>query len=460
VLAARLSEDADRSVLLIEAGPDYGHLGEGRWPADLLDASQCAESHDWGYGVDTCCRVVGGCSAHNGCLVVRGTPADYDCWAGLTGDDGWSFRGMRPHLEGAEREIGTRDFTTAEVGTWTRSALAGWAELGEPAVAVNEPAPGAGLIPVNRRGRVRLSAALAYLDPARDRPNLSIMPEALAVRVAIAGSRATGVVVWHRDVERLVEAGTVILASGAYGSPAILLRSGIGPARELERVGVPVCLDLPQVGRNLHDHPCFRLPLEPRAGLADALADDDSRGAVTHVQAMLKAASSLCPAGTFDLQVLADTGRGPTHEVSLIPVDLKPASRGAVRLRSADAADLPLIDRRLFTDPGGRDLRVLMEGVGKALDLAATGPIAAVARPVAAPDEATVAREAFALFHPVGTCAMGSVVDAGGRVAGVEGLRVCDASIIPEVPRANTHLSVLAVAEAIAARIRRPAMLP
>ena len=156
VLAARLSERADRTVCLVEAGPDYGHHDDGRWPADLLDASDCATSHDWGYGVDVACRVVGGCSAHNGCLVVWGTPADYDEWAAATGDDAWGWDGMAPLLARAEAAIGTRRFAPDEVGAFTRAALDGWAALGEPvlddfnAVAATR---GAGLIPVNRRGR-------------------------------------------------------------------------------------------------------------------------------------------------------------------------------------------------------------------------------------------------------------------------------------------------------------------
>ncbi len=127
VLAARLSERGDRSVCLVEAGPDYGHHDAGRWPADLLDASDCARSHDWGYGADVSCRVVGGSSAHNGCLVVWGTPADYDEWAAATGDEAWGWTGMAPLLARAEAAIATRRFAADEVGAFTRAALAGWA---------------------------------------------------------------------------------------------------------------------------------------------------------------------------------------------------------------------------------------------------------------------------------------------------------------------------------------------
>src|SRR5262245_14804039 len=262
VLAARLSEDPAHPVCLVEAGPDYGHLDEGRWPADLLDASDCATSHDWGYGVDSCCRVIGGCSSHNGCMVVWGAPADYDEWAAATGDAAWGFAALRPVLERAQAAIGTRRFTDAEVGGWTRRALAGWAALGERRLDdFNHPeaVEGYALMPVNRRGSTRFGAAHAYLDPARGRPNLELLADALVDRVVVDGGRATGVVVRHGGRERLVDAPLVVLAAGAYGTPAVLLRSGVGPADELGALGVPVVADVAGVGRGLVDHPCVHV---------------------------------------------------------------------------------------------------------------------------------------------------------------------------------------------------------
>src|SRR3954452_7772665 len=202
VLAARLTGESGRTLCLVEAGPDYGPYGDGGWPADLLDASDCATSHDWGYGVDVACRVVGGCSAHNGCLVARGTPADYDTWAAATGDDRWGWSGMEPLLSRAEAAIGTRRYEPAQVGTFTRSALDTWIGLGEPALSdfnAADAVRGAGLMPVNRRGRKRWSAAFAYLDAARGRPGLRILADALADRVLVEGGRACGVIVHRTD---------------------------------------------------------------------------------------------------------------------------------------------------------------------------------------------------------------------------------------------------------------------
>jgi choline dehydrogenase len=468
VLAARLTESGDRSVCLVEAGPDYGHLDGGRWPADLLDAADCATSHDWGYGADVSCRVVGGSSAHNGCLVVWGTPGDYDEWAAATGDDAWGWSGMAPLLARAETAIAARRFAPDEVGALTRAALAAWAALGETTLdEFNLPAAtrGAGLVPVNRRGRIRWSAALAYLDPARDRPGLTIVSDALAARVVFEHGRARAVVVHTPSGPGLVEADTIVLASGAYGSPAILLRSGIGPAAELRELGIDVVADVAGVGRGLVDHPAVHVRLTASGELAAALAADDERGILTHVQSKLKGASSRCPDGTFDLHVLPNVGWDhdadgtPTgrHPISLIPVVLKPSSHGVVRLRSADAGTVPVIEQRLFSDPDGHDATVLADGVELCRAVAASEPLRSLLHGPAAPDP--LPSNAFTLYHPAGTCRMGrlgavdAVVDADGRVQGVDGLHVADASVLPTIPRANTHLTVLAVAEAIAHRL-------
>jgi choline dehydrogenase len=322
-------------------------------------------------------------------------------------------------------------------------------------------------VPVNRRGRTRWSAALAYLDPARGRPNLRIVADALADRVVVDRGRARGVVVHTPAGTGVIEAGTIVLASGAYGSPAILLRSGIGPADELRALGIDVVADLDGVGRNLVDHPAVHVRLTASDELAAQLAADDARGILTHVQSKLKAASSRCADGTFDLHVLPNVGwerdaaDRPTgrHPISLIPVVLKPASHGVVRLRTADATTVPAIDQRLFSDLEGHDAAVLADGVELARAVADSGPLGSLLRGPAVPDE--LPGEAFTLYHPAGTCRMGrpgadgTVVDLDGRVEGVDRLHVADASILPTIPRANTHLTVLAVAEAMAERLDR-----
>jgi choline dehydrogenase len=229
------------------------------------------------------------------------------------------------------------------------------------------------------------------------------------------------------------------------------------------------------VGRGLVDHPCVHVHFELGAAFAEELAADDARGALTHVQSKLKAPSARCEPGTFDLQLLPNAGwnlddagaRNGSHYVSLIPVLLKPHSTGTVRLRSRDAAVVPEIERNFFSDPEGYDLDVLAEGVARARDLGATEPVASAVVGESDPGPAVdgeelrgwLRREAWALYHPCGTARLGrdgdpdAVADADGRVRGVDGLRVADASAFPTIPRANTHLSVLAFADEMARRL-------
>ena len=486
VLAARLSDDPARRVCLVEAGPDHGHLDEGRWPAELLDASDCATTHDWGYGVDSSLprrrrqlraqrlpRRVG----HAGRLRE---------WAAATGDPGWGWEAMAPRLRRAEAAIETRAFTDAEVGGWTRLALRGWARSATSSCTRSTPrAPcaGYGLVPVNRRGRTRVSAALAFLDPARARPNLTIVADALADRVLVDAGRATGIAVRHGGLEATIAAPVVVLASGAYGSPAILLRSGIGPPDELRALDIPVLADVPGVGRGLHDHPCVSVAFElltglrRRAGRRRRVRCPDARPVQAQGRQLALRARHVRPAPAAQRGLAARRRRRARpggHEVSLLPVLLKPRARGTVRLRSADPGVVPEIDRDLFADPEGHDLAVLAEGVELARTLAASPPVApALAgeldpgrpptgrgwRPGSAgrPSRSTIrprragwAGPTTPRRWPTPTAGCAAWRAARGRRVGV-----------PVVPRANTHLSVLAFAGAMAERIaRRPARGP
>src|SRR5262245_8525828 len=204
VLAARLSENADRAVCLLEAGPDYGPYAGGAWPDDLLDARQLAFSHSWGTDREDRsqlrARVLGGCSSHNACAVIPGTPEDYDEWG-----EGWSHAELEPYLRRAEQTLRAEPFPEDELTPWHRAFMS---------------VEGAFAHAANRIGTVRWNAAFAYLDGARERPNLTILGRTLV------GSIEPGVV--HTD-QGPYHAGTIVLAAGACGSPAILLRSGIGP---------------------------------------------------------------------------------------------------------------------------------------------------------------------------------------------------------------------------------------
>jgi choline dehydrogenase len=425
VLAARLSESGERRVCLIEAGPDYGPYAEGRWPDDMLDARRLAFSHAWETErqdrSQLRARIIGGCSAHNACVVLAGAPSDYDEWG-----HGWSYRAIRPYLEQAERELRVRRLTPQELSPW-HGAFAEAA--GTDAI----------LHPVNAVGSVRWNSAFAYLDPARGRDNLTIVADTLVDRVLLAGNRAVGVATSAGEVL----ARNVVLAAGAYGSPAILLRSGVGPERELP------------VGEGLRDHVGVGLGFAGTERLQRETAEFEQSNPLFMAQVTVALRSSLCAAGVSDLVFFpgVDPPGENGYEVSVAVFAMKPASLGSVRLTSPDPRAPLAIDHGFLSDP--RDVDILVEGVSALRQLTGGDPIRRYrgreTRPGVAVDAHThVRHNARGFFHPVGTCAIGRVVDGDGRVYGLDNLIVADASIMPTIPRANTNLSTIAVAERLA----------
>jgi choline dehydrogenase len=401
VLAARLSEDEGRSVCLVEAGPDYGPYDAGRWPADLLDGTRLAFSHAWETDNEDRsqlrARVLGGCSAHNACIVIRGAPADYD-WGG-----GWSYAALEPCFERVEAALRVRRLKREELTPWH----AAWAEAAGTDTILH---------PVNMVGDVRWNAAFGYLDPARGRPNLTILGDTLVERVDGGG------LVTDRGE---IEAGAIVLAAGAYGSPAILLRSG---------------LDAP-VGENLRDHVGTGIGWEPTERLLGELDR----------LPMAQVTISRNEGGIFLFPALDD---GP--EISGAAFAMKPSSTGRVRLNDRDPRTPLAVEHGFLTDAADAD--VVAEGLEALRELAASPAlrayIAEEIRPgpeIASLDHARATARGF--FHPVGTCALGPVCDADGRVKALDNVYVGDASFVPELPRANTNLTVAAVAERIAERL-------
>jgi choline dehydrogenase len=450
ILAARLAEDGSRRVCLLEAGPDYGPLADGRWPPEILDARSMPFTHDWGTGGEDGrslgARVLGGSSAHNACALVQGSPADYDEWG-----PEWQYETFEPYLRRAAAALRGAPSNTERPSPFHRAALeaaqaAGLALLSDP----NDPAQPVGIapFPANVVDGTRWNTALAYLDPARDR--VHVVGDTLVDRLVLDGSRATGV---QSADGRRFEADCVVLAAGAYFSPAILLRSGIGPEAELHRLGVEAAAVLP-VGETLLDHCGTGIAWEPAQQLTAALAEHEREHGLFQAHLMAKVASSSCPPGSWDLHLLpwvspVEEGR---YEVVMPVFHMKPASTGRLLVRSTDPAELPLVERGFLTR--GEDLPPLVEAIELARRIAATEPLsdllASELRPGPA-DPAQYVRETMRnYFHPAGTCPIGSVVDPFGRVLGVDGLVVADASIMPTIPRANTNLTTAAIAERIA----------
>jgi choline dehydrogenase len=488
VLAARLSQDPARSVALLEAGPDYPTLE--LTPTDLRDSWRMSlREHDWGFSAEALSgrtipyprgRVIGGSSAVNATIALRGVPEDYDEWARL-GNDAWGWAEVLPYFRRLEDDPEGDDALHGRGGPLTiqrwrrdeliptqRAFLEACRHLGFSEVAdQNHPqASGVGAFPQGRRGRLRMSTAIAYLLPARRRLNLTIRPRCLVDRVLLAGGRAIGVELASGQGRERLYGRRVTLAAGAIGSPAILARSGIGPKDALRELGIEPVLELPGVGAGLADHPVTRLLLVPRAGscdpqtpLAQVLLRYTAPGSDEFNDMQQVIFSHVDVAGLGGQQALAAVGAPLAIG---LPVALeRPRARGRLSLASRDPRVQPVIELDFASDP--EDLRRLVEGVRLAWHIAHQPElarhferIALLTEQAMSSDEAvaTYVRATVATqFHPCGTARMGpaddalAVVDQHCRVRTIEALRVVDASVMPTIPRANINLTCIMIAE-------------
>ena len=390
-------------------------------------------------------RILGGCSSHNACAILPGAPCDYDEWG-----PGWTADELRPYLDLATATMRTRRFATEELAPLSRAVLDSASELGLPRLAdATEDRAGVGSVPGQRRGRGSLERGLRLSRP-RPLPAEPDDPRRQARRPRATGGRARDGVVLG-DGSRIA-ARRVVITAGSYGSPAILLRSGIGPEN-----GLPV-------GENLSDQPGTGVGWAPTEELQRDARAHSERHPPFMAQVVVKARSSRCDEDTWDLHLFPATDPRkdelghPTgsYELSAAVFALKPQSRGRVRLASSDPYAPPVIEHGFLGDAA--DLEVLADGLALLRRLGASAAMsrytAGEVRPGLDADPEAYIREAVrGYFHPVGTCALGSVVDASLAVLGHENLHVADASVMPTMPRANTNLSTLAVAEKIAAAL-------
>ena len=490
VIAARLSADARHEVVLVEAGPDYprGASEPETLPRDLRNGlHNSMRRHDWGYSYRATTdrfwsalpmayprgRVVGGSSAVNTCIALRGQPFDYDEWA-ARGLPEWSWEACLPAFKrletdldfdnewhGREGPIPIRRHTPDELTTWQATFLEACAELGFPRCAdTNDPrTTGAGPHAMNKIGGERMGAARTYLKPpVRARDNLQLVPDTMVRRVLFGGPRgraAQGV-----EVERFgrvfeIKGDRVVLSGGAIASPGILLRSGVGPASEVARLGVELVADVPGVGSRLLDHPgCavfFRPLTSGFASVKDPLIQTVHR---------YGAAGSECP---NDMQVQPGSWvPAPWGDIPLVTISFcvgKPRGEGRLRFETTRPGDAPTIETRLLSDP--QDKARAREALRMIGALAKTAAITRVARLVyprhpfdaAGEPRMPLPQITGSGYHPCGTVPMGAdddphaATDAHGRVRGVTGLIVADASLMPTIPSSNTNLPTLMIGE-------------
>ena len=483
-VAARLIERTGRSVLLIEAGPDWGAFAAGRWPAELLDPTVMpVDRYQWEYVSAAAnglpglpierARLIGGCSSHNGCAAVWGHRRDFDDWE-AAGNPGWGAATMLPLLHEADERLHIHQPTPDEVSPWHRACLEAAPAAGLPVLpTLNDLDADLGIAihSVNIRDRLRWNVAFAYLDPVRDNPRLRIAPDTLVDRLRFDGARCTGLNVIGPDGPARIAANEVILSGGVFGTPLILLRSGVGPAAEIRPHGITPIHDLPGVGRNLQDHPAYPVRYSGTDRLTRAMEAFAANGGLPREEGTTALARSRRCTGPFDLH-LYPVGTRPVGDggwqFSIAAAVMDPRSRGTVRLGGRDPDAQPIIDTAYFTDPDGHDLEAMLDGIDLARDLASRSPLAELAGDELEPgptiqDRDTlrdlVRRTSRHDYHPTSTCKMGpaadplAVVDADGRVHGLDGLVVADLSIAPAVPRANTNVPALVTGLRVADRL-------
>jgi choline dehydrogenase len=506
VLAARLSENPATRVLLLEAGPP-DNADEIHIPAAINTLFQ--STYDWNYLTTPQeraagrsiywprGRALGGSSSINAMIYIRGNRYDYDTWRDDYGCEGWGYTELLPYFlraegnsrgasafHGADGPLSVQDpkhksaLTTAFVDAARQSGQEANDDFN------GRKQDGVGFYQVTQRGGRRWSAADAYLHPAADRPNLTVLTDALVTGIALAGLRAVGVHYLLRGVAETARAESeVIVACGAIGSPQLLMLSGIGPADHLRSHDIAVMADIPGVGANLSDHPMvpamWHTP-RSRALWEQAGARNLARWQLMHNGPLT---TNVAESGGFsrseeglpapDIQWHAlptpYQNGGLTdpsiRALSLLVTLVAVGSRGRIRLRSADPRHKPLIDPAYLSH--GSDIDPLVAGIQMAREFAAARPMSKICKSELAPGDGVrtdtdirdyVRHSLTTIYHPVGTCAMGgdsrlaasrlaSVVDPELRVRGIDGLRVVDASVMPTVPRGNTNAPTIAIAE-------------
>ncbi len=501
VLAARLSRDDRRRVLLIEAGPDFpdGNLpqeiryGYGRYRDAWALAHGYETRFGWGYRARATRhqpdmfaprgRIVGGSSAVNALIFLRGVPEDYDGWAAMGCPD-WSFDELLPSLRRVENDHDCRDpyhgsdgpipvrrFRPEELRPEQQAFLDACRDAGyDPCADHNAPdATGFGPLPFNSLDGVRWSAAMGYLDPVRGRSNLTVLPDSLVHRVVIERGRATGVTLRGGAGEGAaltVHGDEIVVAAGSIGTPHLLLRSGIGPAEHLRRVGVPVACDRRGVGANLRDHPQAAVTVRTPDSYRHADTAPRLQTALRYTAAgsALRNDMIMLPTGWAIPEGYYHRARSAPIGFHVVPALYLAAASGSVRLRSPHPEDPPALDYNLLGEAVDRER--MREGVRIAIELLRHRSFRPLVAEVVKPTPADLAsdaalddwllRVAGTSHHVSSTCRMGpagdpdAVVDQQGRVCGVDRLRIADASIMPDCVRANTNCTSMAIGERIA----------
>ena len=501
IIATRLSEDPSRTVLLLEAGPDYPNFDQ--LPDPIKYACGTNEGnwnpvHNWQYEARATeksprmpvprGKVIGGSSSINAMIFLRGEPDDYDAWASL-GNDRWSFQQVLPYFRKLETDRDVHDDFHGTDGPivaqrWPRE---GWQPLDNAFYQAcldtgfadspdhnNPDATGVGPLPFNHPDRVRFSTNIGYLSQSRHRLNLTIRGKCTAHRILFDGTRATGVLVESEGELFTVEGEEIIVSAGAIASPQLLMMSGVGPRNQLEGFGIPVVRDAPGVGQNLRDHPAIglrwrykeRIEHDPSAHGAALVLRHTAKGSHLRNDVMIRLSSLALPLrDRWDFTV----DRSGPLEVGMNCVLELAVGSGELTLASADPHVQPHLNYNYLEEEFDR--RRMRDMVRLGVELADHEAMSELLGERIFPTDAELEsddalddcllRKVHTAHHVSCTCKMGpasdpmAVVDQFGKLHGLEGLRVGDASIMPDCIRANTNVTTMMIGERIADFVRQ-----
>lgn len=486
VVAARLSERPEVKVLLLEAGgTDLRDdvRDPTKWPTLFYGEV------DWCYNTVPQKRadkrvvhvprakMLGGCHSHNANAWVRGHPSDFDQWA-YAGNPGWDWNSVLPIYKRIENWRGAKSELRGVGGPmWVEppqspgpiaaAFIEGGRAVGLPVLDdINGPTmEGIGYFNLTVKNGQRFSVATAYLHPAMQRPNLTVVTHAEALALTFDGKRCTGVRYAHEGKARSAAASSeTVLCSGAIGTPRVLLLSGIGPAAELKKLGIRARVDLAGVGKNLQDHPLVGGIVYETKGALPTVKNNGAESTFWWKSNPALYSPDIQPVIIeFPFATPELAGRLPAQCYAIAPSVVRPASRGSVTLKSRDARKAPLIDMGYLQRDA--DLDALLFGIDLCREIGAGKAFDALRKREVMPGKldrkkmiAFVRQAVTTYFHPAGSCKMGidamSVVDPSLRVYGVEGLRIADASIMPAVTTGNTNAPSVMIGEKASDLIR------
>lgn len=484
-LAGHLVRLSGVQVTLIEAGPDYGPFEGCRWPVELLDTRRMpTENHDWGLRNEDTVRehtyllerakLIGGCSSHNGCSAVRGTRRDYLRWAKITHGE-WAFDNLEKEFEEVERLLNVRNYDLGEITPFQQYVRLAALNYGLPASAnMNDldEDEGVSVCPVNKRGSFRWNAAFAFLDPVRSNPNLRVVDGTEIASLELNGRRVTAAKGMRWGAPYEIEGDLFVLTCGAYGTPVLLQRSGIGPAKDLGLADVECLVDSPGVGYNLQDHPSVILRYAANQDLISQMKNFEARNIPFEEGVIIKKRSSLAT-DVFDLHIFScggHTGTKPEEWYWELYVSLlSPKSRGRIMVSPRSRGASFKISHNHFSDEGDCDTRAILDGVKCAREIASSIPLRDFLVGELEPGPAVLSDAAIRTWihqshkhywHPAGSCrmgpnrALGDVCSGKGQVHGLANLFVADASLMPEITGGNTNIPTALLGWRIARNVR------